>query len=801
MVSRLFPGMLLFNGFLERLASGLIGRVLFTLLCVLFCCLTYGTPPHRVFGFVYSGEGMEGLPGAHVYLQETRQGVITNNYGFYTLSVSSLPVTIIVSHVGYEPKLFEIHAGGRTDISLTPFRMLSEVEVSARAILPMNESPLMSILSLPATRIQSTPVLLGEKDLFKVLQLMPGVQGGTEGSSGLYVRGGGSDQNLVLLDDAVAYNVNHVFGLFSLFNGDAIKNVQLFKGGFPARYGGRISSVLDISMQEGDLEQYKGELGLGIISSRFSVSGPVSKGRSSFLLSGRRTYHDVWTQRVMLERDKTSYYFYDLNAKTNWAIDAKNRIFLSAYLGRDKMKANDYDHFARNQSGIAWQNALVSLRWNHLRPGGAFSNTALVYSEYDSRIFLLEGSPLDSRKYRMDYHSRVRDFGFRHDWHISLGNQHLLRAGMATTLHVFLPAGIKEKDDFAGIEKENSFYLNALESGLYIEDEFRYQRWMFNAGLRVSQYFHYGQLYVRPEPRLNAAFVVTSATSLKASCSVMNQYMHLSSNTGTGMPTGFWLPATRKLLPQHAVQYALGFTTSPGKSNLEISLEAYYKKMDNVITYSDNASFLLFDSGNVSDPFQDWEENMVQGEAEATGLELLIHRKTGRLNGWIGYTLAFAQNRFEGINNGDWFAADYNRRHDVSLVMSYAFSEKLTLGANWVFSSGRMITLPLQSSWVYLPRPDTEPPFLPGEWHFPADLYGNRNNWKSHNYHRLDVSLQLSKPLKYGTRTWEIGLYNAYNRLNPFQYYIKTDYQTGQRRLMQRTLLPVIPSITYSYRF
>jgi outer membrane cobalamin receptor len=757
----------------------------------------------RIFGIVYAESGGETLPGAHVYIEESGQGVVTNNYGYYSISLSSFPATLVFSYVGYETQRVEILAGDETrkDVYLKPVHELKGVEIQAQSIQSFHKSPQMSMLSLPATQIQSTPVLLGEKDLFKVLQMMPGVKGGNEGSSGLYVRGGGSDQNLILLDDAVAYNVNHMFGVFSLFNGDAIKHVQLWKGGFPARYGGRVSSVLDINMQEGNNERYSGEIGLGIISSRFTLNGPVSKGKGSFLLSGRRTYHDLWLNHVMMEREKTSYYFYDLNAKANWVLNPHNRLYLSSYFGRDKMVANDYDQSFRNQSGLAWQNALVSFRWNHLFSGGAFANTTLIFSDYDTQIFVLERNRLDPRKYRMDYTSGVRDFGLKYDLHFNLGQHHSLRAGAATTGHFFRPASVHVQNDFAKIYRKEAFTLTSLESGIYIEDEIQYNKWMFNAGMRVSQYYHDRKNYVRPEPRFNAAYALTSSTSLKASYAIMNQYLHLSSNTGTGMPTSFWLPATGKLLPQSSVQYAAGFATMPRNSNIEISLEGYFKKTNNALTYSNNASFLLFDEGNAADPFQNWESNMVQGEAEAKGIEFMIHRKSGRLNGWMGYTLSFARNRFEGINNRNWYETDHNRRHDLSLVLSYAFSKKATLGVNWVYASGRMMTLPMQTTRVFVPEPLQQSSWSPGQFIYTADLFDTRNNWKAHNYHRLDVSMRFSKPLRFGTRTWELGVYNAYNRMNPFQYNVYTDYHTGERRLKQRTLLPLIPSATYSFKF
>jgi hypothetical protein len=631
----------------------------------------------------------------------------------------------------------------RRDIFLNPI-LLNEVEVKVQAMQSIHENPMMSMISLPVNQIKSTPVLFGEKDLFKVLQLMPGVQGGNEGSSGLYVRGGGNDQNLVILDDATAYNVNHLFGVFSLFNGDAIKSVQLFKGGFPAKYGGRVSSVLDITMREGDNEKYSGEIGLGIISSRFTIDGPISKEKGGFLLSGRRTYHDIWTNQVMLEREKTSYYFYDSNAKANWIIDRQNRIYLSAYFGKDKMANNDHDQYKLNNSGLSWQNFLISFRWNHLFRSGAFANASLIFSDYSTNITMIEGNRLDNRKYNADYKSGICDLGLKYDLQFQLGLHQTIRTGFVSTLHYFQPAAVTINNDYTQSSQQVSFSIYGLESGIYIEDEVRFKRWMFLNGIRISHYYSGKEIFIRPEPRLSATYSLNKSSGFKMSFALMNQYMHLSSNTGTGIPTMFWLPVTKQLLPQSSVQYALGFVSFSGKTNTEISLETFYKKTNNNLTFSDNSSYLLFNNNSI-DPFQDWEKNMIQGEAEATGLEFLIHRKTGVINGWIAYTISFSRNRFNEINDGKWYITDHNRLHDFSIVFSYAVTERSTLGVNWVYSSGRMITLPEHSAQVFIPVPNNTNRDELNYWIFPADFYTNRNNWKTKDYHRLDISLQFFK--------------------------------------------------------
>lgn len=765
----------------------------------LLCVAEVDKPGTTVHGYVYSGTYKETLSGVHVKAEGSSSGTFTNNYGYYSITVPQLPAVLVFSHVGYQSRqvFLDADAEPRLDVWLDD-NLLNEVQVHGTRNI--QDVPLMSMISLPVAQLQNTPSLMGEKDLFKVLQLMPGVQGGNEGASGLYVRGGGNDQNLVILDDALVYNVSHLFGVFSLFNGDAIKSVQLYKGGFPARYGGRISSVVDIGMKDGSLEKYSGNLGLGLISSSFAVDGPIQKGKSSFLVSGRRTYHDFWMKRVMDEREALGYYFYDFNLKANWIYNETNRLYLSGYFGRDKMSNNDYDQYVKNQNGLQWQNALITLRWNRLYNGAFFTNASLIFSEYGSSIFALKRYVNVPGRYRMDYTSGVRDLSGKYDFHYQAGARHTLRFGAAFTWHHFRPAGVTINNDFTGSNWQNSFDLDALESGIYFEDEFSYGKWTMNTGLRLSHYFSNQKNYLRPEPRINIALLLNSSTSLKASFARMNQYVHLSSNTGVGMPTNFWLPSTDQLLPQSSDQYAFGVASSL-KKNLELTVEAFYKTADQVLTYSDNASYLIFDPVNTSDPFVDWEKNMHQGDARSMGLEFMLHRKTGRWNGWIAYTLSDAQNRFSEINNGQWYKASFHRMHDVSVVTSFDLNKRITMGATWVYHSGRLITLPTQSSWGYFPTTQSDFPFDIGESRLALDYYTDRNNWKSKDYHRLDLSFQFKKQKRYGLRTWEIGVYNAYNRMNPFNYSIKTDYKTGKRTLTQRTLLPLVPSVTYRYKF
>lgn len=770
-----------------------------------------------VSGFIVEKGSRESLIGATVFASELRLGTSSNNYGFYSLTLPQGMTEVIFSYIGYHPLVLNIDVVQdiQLDIELIPLTVeITGVEVTADYVERISQSIQMSRIDLPVAQIRSIPALLGEKDIFKVIQLLPGVQSGQEGSSGFYVRGGGPDQNLIILDDATVYNASHLFGFFSIFNGDAIKNVQLYKGGFPARFGGRLSSVLDISMKDGSKEKIQGEAGIGFISSRLTLEGPIIKDKASFLVSGRRTYIDALILPFMPKDERGGYFFYDLNAKVHYDYNRKNKFYASSYFGRDKFyfRFNDGGNF-REDGGLYWQNATTTLRWNHLFNDRLFANTSLIYSDYTLRIYVEE--KYDGDWYKLSYSSGIKDFGLKYDisWHPA--PNHLIRAGIQSIYHRFTPSAFVLRDDYSGEHIREVQSINTIETGIYIEDEIRLgDIAKINPGIRLSHFVHEGQHYLKPEPRLSLLLFLLDDLSWKASFASMNQYVHLLSTTGIGLPTDLWVPSTRNVRPQSTWQVAGGFSKDFSKQSLELSIEGYYKKSTNTVGYREGASFLLIDDPTDAENFS-WEDNITSGQAWSYGVEFFLQKKTGRLNGWIGYTLSWTQLQFDEVNNGRKFWARYDRRHDFSIVAIYDISRNVTLSGTWVYSTGNALSLPIgeyqrvthnpwgQSTYYFDHDFSTEnTPFRLAPWSYIND-YSNKNAFRAAAYHRLDIGVQTSKQITiFGApvlRTIELSAYNLYNRKNPFFYFIEWDYD--KRHLKQMTLFPVIPSISVNYKF
>ncbi len=760
---------------------------------------------YTISGYVTEKGSKELLIGANIYFSELKIGTVTNNYGFYTISLPEGNHQIHCSYIGYQPftQIIDLTTNIRLNIELDGYEQLDEVVVSSERNVISSKSSQMSIIQLPITQVQKIPSLLGEKDVLKALQLMPGVQSGSEGSSGLYVRGGGPDQNLLILDDAPVYNASHLFGFFSIFNGDAIKNVNLTKGGFPARYGGRLSSVLDMSMKDGNKEKFEGEAGIGLISSRLLLEAPIVKGKSSFIVSGRRTYIDLLTKPLMPEESKLGYFFYDLNAKVNYDFGEKNKLFLSGYFGRDKFnfqdKESNGDIF---KGGLHWGNATATLRWNHLFNDKTFSNTSLIFSNYTFSIS--QEDRYEDFNYELKYDSGIKDLGLKYDMQTNINPQYLVRMGFASTFHRFRPSAVVIKNSSIDQFDRKVEDIKTLESGIYFENEFSiWEKLRFNAGLRYSFYIHKNKTYQALEPRFSVSYTLSNDWSLKASYATMNQYVHLLSSTGVSLPMDLWVPTTDKIKPQHSKQLAIGIAKDLTNKNLHISLEGYYKKMDNIIGYAPGANFLLIDNLESVSEYA-WQESVIRGQGWSYGMELLLQRKIGKLSGWLGYTLSWTQHQFDDDNNGQKFFPRYDRRHDVSLVAIYNLSEKITLSGTWVYGTGNAISLPDATYNVGNTHPNN---ILRN---YTVHSYGTKNDFRMRAYHRLDLAIQFHKNTKRNRkRTWEIGLYNVYSRRNPFFYQMK-EKTTGEflngnevkkNVLQQYSIFPIIPSITYNLKF
>ena len=760
-----------------------------------------------VSGYITEKGSKENLPGVNIYLPKLKQGATTNTYGFYSITLPADTVELVVSYTGYQAQAMKFYLGGNTaiDVSLENSALLKEVVVTDTKNEHLSEQVQMSKIDLPVEQIKNLPALLGEKDVMKAIQLLPGVQKGSEGSSGIYVRGGGPDQNLIILDDAVVYNASHLFGFFSLFNGDALKSVELTKGGFPAQYGGRLSSVIDMQMKDGNKEKIKGEAGIGLISSRLMLEGPIKKDKASFLFSARRTYIDVLARPFM--NSKTDgvfgYYFYDLNAKLNYVIDYKNKLYLSGYFGQDKFYLRESKDEAakgfKDRAGINWGNATGTLRWNHLINEKIFSNVSLIFTNFLFNIGYENADPSGTSKYR--YYSGIRDYSVKGDIDYYPNAKHTIKTGILATYHYFRPSAlaVKTETDMDSEDFKKATTIDTYETAVYVEDNYKItKRLNANAGIRFSNFNVRSKSYVNLEPRLALKYNFLSDLSLKASYAVMNQYIHLLSNSGIGLPSDLWVPATDLVRPQKSQQFALGIAKDLKIKNadFQLSVEGYYKQSRHIIGYKEGASFLQISVNQDQNKKISFEDIVTSGSAESYGVEFFLQKKSGKFTGWIGYTLSWTWLTFEQLNFGKRFPATYDRRHDISLVGTYKVNDHITLSGVWVYGTGNAISL-AQSTYV-LPAGNNT---FNNLYAFEIKDFGEKNSFRMGAYHRLDFSIQFHKQKKRFERIFELGIYNVYNRKNPFFYESKWDPKTGQNKLMQVSLFPLIPSVSWTYKF
>jgi len=787
----------------------------------LLACMPTFAQKRTISGYVMDAASKETLIGATVFDKNSGKGCATNSYGFYTLTLDQGQVDLQVSYVGYNQRneAFELKENLTINFALTTNIELDEVVVEATRATVSARSPQMSVIELPVQQIKSIPTLFGEADVLKAIQLLPGVQNGSEASAGMYVRGGGPDENLLLLDGVPVYNVNHMMGFFSVFNPDALKNVTLYKGSFPAHFGGRLSSVVDIRMKEGDMQQYHGNVSVGLISSKLNFEGPIVKDKLSFNLSFRRTYSDLlmkpalWIARRYqddMSKLKAGYYFYDFNGKLNWKISDKDRLYLSFYSGDDAIyfgvKYRDYaydDVQYTDNMGLNWKwgNKVSALRWNHVMSQQLFMDASVNYTQYRHNLGMEIKEEASYQNYQnvvfngynMAYKSGINDLTAKVDFDYTPLPNHEIRFGGSYTYHQFRPEVQSLKinsGDFNVDTIVGSSNVFAHETALYAEDNMTLgDIFRVNAGVHYSTFTVEGKTYQSVQPRLSTSVMLASNLSLKAGYAYMTQYVHLLSNSSLSLPTDLWVPVTKNIVPMNAHQVSLGaFYELPHL--FDISLEGYYKVMDNLLEYRDGASF--FGSSET------WENKVCLGKGWAYGVEFLVQRSFGKTTGWVGYTWAHAKRQFdrEGmtINEGKVFPAKYDRRHDLSITVQHKFSDRFDLSGTWVFSSGNCGTLGTQ---IYEGLPDWD--------YIPYIQALERNNFRMGNYHRLDVSMNFHKQKKHGIRTWNLSVYNAYNHNNPFLVYTSYgfDENTHQEKkvLMQASLFPIIPSVSYSFKF
>lgn len=774
---------------------------------ILISTCSFAQNKYTISGYVKDSLTGETLIGATLQLGARGGGINSNAYGFYSITQGAGDYEITCSFVGYESKQAVVHLiSNRSFNFLLPPKTTSsqEIVIYGKRRDENVKNAQTGRFDLSIAKVKALPVLLGEVDLLKTLQLLPGIRNAGEGNTGLYVRGGGPDQNLIILDDAVVYNTGHLFGFFSVFNADAIKNVTLIKGGMPAQYGGRLSSVLDVAMKDGNTNKLQVDGGIGLIASRLSIQGPIKKNKASFIVSARRTYIDVLVKPFIPKPSQFSgsgYYFYDLNMKVNYTVSEKDRLYLSGYFGKDVF---DFNNTQRAFSAhIPWGNATATLRWNHVFNHKLFANTTLVYNKYNFAFGASQSS------FNLKLSSGIKDLNGKVDFDYYPAPQHKIKFGGLYTHHTFTPNVLSGSQDSTTFAPNNTNSKYANETALYVQDDWELNdKIRINVGLRYSSFEQVGpyikyttdangnkldstsygrgdkvKAYGGLEPRANVRYAIDDRTSVKASVTRNLQYIHLVSNAGSTLPTDLWVPSTYYVQPQIAWQYSTGIFKNFKDNMYETSLELYYKDMRNQIEYKEGYT------PSLTDP----EQQFIFGKGWSYGAEVYIGKNKGRLTGWLGYTLSWTYRKFPQLNGGEEYFAKYDRRHDLSVVTTYDLNKKWKLSAVFVYGTGNATTLPER---FYI---------INGVL---TQEYSRVDQYRLPAYHRLDFAATYTpvpKRKKKIKGSWVFSVYNVYNRANP--YFIYFD-QTGSPynntlkvEARKVSLFPVIPAITYNFHF
>jgi hypothetical protein len=819
----------------------------------IWVCLMGYSQQYTISGTIEDSETGEQLVSANVYEAASLTGSTSNFYGFYSLRLPKGKIKLVCSYIGYRSVEIEMALTRDTalNIKLEPDLLIEEVTITDKGPAATVRSSQMSIVEIPMIQTKQLPVLFGEVDIIKTIQLMPGVQGGTEGLSGMYVRGGGPSENLILLDGVPVYNLSHLFGFFSIFNADAIHSFNLYKGGFPARYGGRLSSVLDIKMKEGNMNEFKGSGSIGLISSKLMLEGPIVKNKASFMVSGRRSYIDVLTWPIQKYYNNSQddyemlfgYYLYDVNAKVNYKFSDKSRLYLSMYSGKDKAydyyksksdnsyyetmdgETRFYENYYEDKWDMSfwWGNVTSALRWNYIISPKLFCNVAATYSryrmqidsdgEYTNKYVSASDTSYRNSEYYFAYYSGIEDLGLKADFDFIPSPNHYLRFGFGNTYHTFSPGVTIDRSEYKSYDsdvKMDTTYgaedIHANEMALYIEDDIRItDKLKLNIGIRTSAFQVKKENYYSLEPRLSARYMINDRLSVKGSFAYMQQYIHLLTNSSMSLPTDLWMPVTDAIEPMHSWQVASGMALNLGHG-FEFTFESYYKQLHGGIEYKEGVSYFDFKGG--------WENNVEAGFGETYGFEVMIQRQQGNTKGWIGYTLAWAERKFDNISFGKTFPFKYDRRHDLSIVLTHSLSNGIDFGINWVFGTGYPFTFGDQlypSLLAVQAQNQQETPFYR---HYGTDRgfmenIETRNNYRLPNYHRLDIGLTFNKEKKNYTRSFAFGVYNMYNRLNAFMVYQDYKYYYGpdgherppKKELKQISFFPVIPYVRWSFSF
>lgn len=769
------------------------------LLFYLLLCITgthvYAQEKHTISGTIKEKRSGEILIGASAYLLELpKTGTVSNAYGFYSITAPAGTYTLIVSFSGFRQDSIKVVLDKNiaVQVQLLPAAELMAVTVNSRKRNENVTKALMGVQKLSVNEIKNVPVLFGEKDVLKTIQLLPGVKSAGEGSSGFYVRGGAADQNLILLDEATVYNASHLLGFFSSFNSDAIKDLTLYKGAMPAEYGGRLSSVVDIKMNDGNNQEYHANGGLGLIASRLNIEGPITKDKGSFIVSGRRTYADLF---LKLSRDtsinKNSLYFYDFNVKANYKINDNNRVYLSGYFGKDNLG------FGGN-FGIDYGNSTGTARWNHVFNSRLFSNTSLIYSNYNYNIHINSGNN------NIIIKSKIEDVSLKQDFQYFINNDNKINFGFNVIHHGISP-GIVDASATSSFLPQNLPVKNAYENAVYVSHEYApAEKIKLNYGLRLSSFSIMGpgdfntydsagniistqtvttgsvvKSYINLEPRFSASYQLSDKQSIKASYTRNVQNLHLLSNSASTNPTDLWIPSSPNVKPEIADQVAIGYFRNINDNKYEFSAEVYYKTMQNQIDYKNGAQ--LRANANV-------ESQLLYGKGRAYGLELFLKKKYGALTGWVSYTLSRTERLIDNINKSNWYPAKQDQTHNLAVVAIYQASKKWTFSSNFVYNTGNAVTFP---SGKYQVNGQT------------AFYYTERNGYRLPAYHRLDFAATLQgKKTKKWESSWTFSLYNVYGRENTYSIEFQDDpNDPSKTQALQTALFRWVPSVTYNFKF
>jgi hypothetical protein len=739
-------------------------------------------------GYIKDAQTKESLIGASIFSTNTKKGTTSNEYGFYSITLPKADtIGLIISYVGYKPqaKKLSVSKNLRLDILLeVSSSELGEVVINADRNDNNVQKAQMGIINVPMRAISTLPVLAGERDIMKIIQFLPGVQQGQEGTTGFYVRGGNTDQNLVQLDEATIYNPNHLFGLFSTFNVNAIKSISLTKGGFPARFGGRLSSILDVSMKDGNKENYEIEGGIGLLSTNLTVQGPIEKGKSSFIISGRRSYIDLLTKPFLKGGiHGINYYLYDFNAKLNYEIGKNDHLFISYFTGKDNAV---YTGASSLNFNIDFGNTTSTVRWNHLFGNRLFSNTSFIINDYHLGLATTQGN------YYALLYTGIKDLSGKTDFTFIPGPNHEIKAGFNYTYHTLYPGAVSAKIPKRGnrldINRDSIPKKYSNEMAFYISDEIKMTDLLsVNYGLRIPVFYSKGKTYSFVEPRFTAKFSINENTSIKASYTQMNQFVHLVPSSTASLPTDIWLTSSVKVKPQNSTQYALGFYRNFKNNEIETSVEVYYKTMNNQVLFKEGTQIAL--NTNLDDV-------LTFGNGKSYGIELFVKKNFGKLTGWVSYTLSKTTEKFPELNYGKAFPFTYDRRHNLSITSIYQLSKYWTFSADFTFYSGIAFTLP--GGKVFVPNDGS---LYDGIYYD----YTSRNNARLRAYNRLDISFSNKKQTKIFGKTyereWVFGVYNLYSRQNPYFVYLTTDPVTKVPQAKQVSLLPIIPSVSFNFKF